>query len=193
MGKPLIEFTAEQTAEVERLAKRLNCNRIAQYFGVSKNTFLRIRERQPEVMTAYQKGKAEAAEYVVSKLFENIDNNDTTAILFYLKTQEKWSEKSNREINKEAIESLDFSSPEAKAESSNKLIKSILEHDHATLDDVKDILKNVISPTAIQSLEVPRVEGLKYATTEELLKVQALLDGINQRVEADIKSGKIAR
>lgn len=94
-GRPLAVFTDEDIAQVEKLAGRLNCIQIADYFGISHDTFTEIRRRQPEVSRAYKKGKADLLEWATSKLVEKMADGDIAALFFYIKTQGRWSEKHN--------------------------------------------------------------------------------------------------
>lgn len=104
-GRPEIVFTEEQTEKVKELSAYLNCEQIADYFGISHVTFQEVRRRQEEVSFAYKKGKASKV-YDYAKKLENkamgIDETgDTTAIIFYLKTQGGWStESKNNNITK---------------------------------------------------------------------------------------------
>lgn len=97
-GRPPVVLTDEQVKEVEELAGRLNCTQIADYFGISHDTFTEIRRRQPEVSRVYKKGKSNLLKWVVSKLVEKIEEGDAASIFFYLKTQSRWSEKHNKKI-----------------------------------------------------------------------------------------------
>jgi hypothetical protein len=51
-----------------------------------------IEERQPEVSTAYSKGKAMAIADVATSLYEQAKNGNIQAAKFYLKTQAGWRE-----------------------------------------------------------------------------------------------------
>jgi hypothetical protein len=97
-GRHKIVFNDEQIAKVEDLARNLTIQQIADYFGICERTFREIRDRDFAVFTAYKKGKAKSIEHVASKLMENINKNDTTSIIFYLKTQAGWSEKQDLNV-----------------------------------------------------------------------------------------------
>jgi len=86
-----ITLTDDQILQVEALSAYLFIEQIADYFGFSEKTFHEIKKRQPEVLTAYKKGKAKAIGKVARKLTTLIDEGDVTAIIFYLKTQGGWS------------------------------------------------------------------------------------------------------
>jgi hypothetical protein len=121
-GRPLIVFTDKQIAKVKKLSAYLNCEQIADYFGISHITFQEIRHRQEEVSFAYKKGKAHKI-YNYAKKLENKamgvdETGDTTSIIFYLKTQAGWSEKQQHEITtKEAPPILTYIVQDDKATS----------------------------------------------------------------------------
>lgn len=86
-GRPKTILSSEQIKEVESLAQRLTIEQIADYLGIGQSTFFEIRKRQPEVSEAYRRGKTKAVDYVVSKLLDKVADGDTTATIFFLKTQ----------------------------------------------------------------------------------------------------------
>lgn len=91
MPRPIKELTPEQIAEVETLASVLSKEQIADYFGIARNTFNAIMDRQPEVFERYKKGKSKAVRAVGTKLLQKAMEGDLTSMIFYLKTQAGWS------------------------------------------------------------------------------------------------------
>ena len=76
----------------------LNKSQLADYFGMSEKTFHAIEARQPEVFTAYSRGKAKKIAEVAGALMKAVDRGDMRAIQFFLKTQGGWSEKNQLQI-----------------------------------------------------------------------------------------------
>lgn len=97
MARPKRTLTPDQVREVETLAALLNQDQIADYFGIARNTFRAICDRDPEVLARYKKGKAKAIAHVANGLLQRARNGDTTSSIFYLKTQAGWRETSNIE------------------------------------------------------------------------------------------------
>lgn len=89
-------FTKEGIAKVFELAGRLTTQDIAGYFGIFKNTFYKILERQPEAKEAFFKGKSHAIHTVSDTLYRKAigetDVGDTTAATFYLKAFAGWKD-----------------------------------------------------------------------------------------------------
>ncbi len=94
-GRPPITLTDEQVAQIEALGAVLSVEQIADYFSISKTTFYAIMERQPEVSERYKKGKAKAIGSVAQGLLQQARSGNTTAAIFYLKTQAGWRETQN--------------------------------------------------------------------------------------------------
>lgn len=92
MARPRCRLTHEQVREVETLAALLNQDQIADYFGIARNTFRAICDREPEVLARYKKGKAKAIAHVANGLLQKARNGDTVSSIFYLKTQAGWRE-----------------------------------------------------------------------------------------------------
>jgi len=91
-GQPAKVLTHEQVIEVGALAAVLSQEQIADYLGIARNTFIAICERQPEVLEQYKKGKAKAIDEVAKGLILQAKQGNTSAAMFYLKTQAGWRE-----------------------------------------------------------------------------------------------------
>lgn len=100
-GRPPVVFTDEQIAQVEALAAVLSKSQMADYFGLSETTLRAIEDRQPEVSDAYKRGKSRAIAGVASNLLSQARNGNTSAAMFYLKTQAGWREISRHELTGE--------------------------------------------------------------------------------------------
>lgn len=98
-GRPLIELTDEQRAEVETLAAVLNAEQIADYFGVGRTTFFAIMERDPDISERYKRGKAKAIGSVAKSLITKAREGDTASMIFFLKTQAGWKETQVNELS----------------------------------------------------------------------------------------------
>jgi len=72
---------------------------MAAHFDVTEKTLRAIEQRQPEVFTAYRRGKARAIADVGSALFRKALEGDIRAMQFYLKTKGGWSEKNAIELS----------------------------------------------------------------------------------------------
>ena len=94
MGRPQKKLTDEQIAEVETLAAILSQEQIADYFGIARNTFAAIVDREPLVQERYLRGKAKAIGAVAQGLLQQARKGNITAAIFYLKTQAGWRETS---------------------------------------------------------------------------------------------------
>ena len=103
MARPRTELTDEQIKELETLAAVLNQKQIADYFGVPHRTFQAILERDDEVSASYKKGKSKAIASIAGGLLKQAREGNTSAAIFYLKTQAKWSEKTEIDISGDAF------------------------------------------------------------------------------------------
>ena len=97
-GRPSKILSREQLEEVTELAAILKKTQLAEYFGMTEKTFRAVEERQPEVFTAYRKGRAHKIARVASQLMKATERGDMRAIQFFLKTQGGWSEKNQLQI-----------------------------------------------------------------------------------------------
>ena len=98
-GRPAAVLSTKQIDQVEALAAVCTKAQIAAYFSVTEKTFRAIEQRQPEVFTAYRRGRARAVADVGSILYQKALDGDIRAMQFYLKTQAGWSEKSRLELS----------------------------------------------------------------------------------------------
>ncbi len=92
MGRPTIELSEGQKAEVETLAALLTAEQIADYFGIGRTTFFAIMQRDPQVGERYKRGKARVIGSIAQSLITKARAGDTTSMIFFLKTQAGWRE-----------------------------------------------------------------------------------------------------
>jgi len=91
-GRPKKVLTPEQINEVEKLAAYLNQDQIADYLEIPARTLRAIISRDSAVSAAYKKGRAKAIGSVSQSLLKSATEGNTTAQIFYLKTQAGWRE-----------------------------------------------------------------------------------------------------
>ncbi len=91
-------FNADELAQVEALAHVLNTEQMADYFGIGRTTFYEIMDRQPDVSERYKKGRAKGVGGVAKGLLKSALEGNTTAQIFYLKTQAGWKETTINEV-----------------------------------------------------------------------------------------------
>jgi len=103
-GRPPIILTDEQKKKVKQMASVCTIQQIADYLGVSRPVFFDILNRDEEVSILYKKGRVEGHNIVAGKLMDKIQNGDVTAMIFYLKTQSKWSNDKEEEIKDNKLE-----------------------------------------------------------------------------------------
>ena len=99
MARPRIDdLTDEQIDQVEKLAAILNQAQLADFLGISQRTFQRRVAEDPRIMAAYKKGRSAGVASVATGLLKQARDGNTTAAIFYLKTQAGWKEKDALEI-----------------------------------------------------------------------------------------------
>ena len=98
-GRPVKVLTETDVTKLEALACVLTKSQVADYFGMTEKTLRAIEGRQPEVSTAYSKGKAMAIADVASSLYEQAKSGNIQAAKFYLKTQAGWREDAPVELS----------------------------------------------------------------------------------------------
>jgi len=91
-GRPIVEFDTKDIAQVEALAAIMTKAQIADYFGIDENTLRAVEKRQPEVFQALKRGKSRAIAKVGMNLLQQSERGNTTATIFYLKTQAGYRE-----------------------------------------------------------------------------------------------------
>ena len=85
--------------KVDRLAARgLSFEQIATALGISDKTLLKRRRENSEVSEAIKRGKERGIAQVANKLFDQALAGNTTAMIFYLKTQAGWKETNRQEL-----------------------------------------------------------------------------------------------
>lgn len=91
-GRPKTELDDDQIREIETLAAVLNQDQIADYLAIPARTLRAIISRDENVSAAYKKGRAKAIGRVSQSLLRSATEGNTTAQIFYLKTQAGWKE-----------------------------------------------------------------------------------------------------
>ena len=114
-GRPPKKLNEKDIIQVEALAAVCTKAQLAHYFGMTEKTFRAVERRQPEVFTAYRRGRAKAIAEVGSILLQKAKDGDIRAAQFYLKTQAGWSEKSATDLsfNEDKAFTLEIVQPEA--------------------------------------------------------------------------------
>jgi transposase len=93
MARPEKKLTDEQRRRVKTLSGYgLSQEQIASLEGIHVQT---LRKHCKEEM---EKGKAEAYATAVNSLFANIKKGKEASLIFYLKTQHRWTERSTLEV-----------------------------------------------------------------------------------------------
>lgn len=111
-GRPPIMLTDEQKNMVQQMAKVSTVQQIADYLGISRSGFFKLIEADEEVYGLYKKGRVEGHYFVAGHLMKKIKGGDTTAMIFYLKTQSRWKEPTEEREE----EPVKIETPEEKAE-----------------------------------------------------------------------------
>jgi len=92
-GKRLVKIDPE---EVFQLAFRgLEPKRIAAFYGVKVEDFYDACVDYPDLMDAWEQGRAKGVAYATQKLMEQMDKS-VVASMFYLKTKDGWVEEQYR-------------------------------------------------------------------------------------------------
>lgn len=79
--------------EIEAFSNRgMNQKNLQDYYGVSKSAWNRKCKAKPELLKAYNRGKARGVAFVSGKLMELVKKGNLTAIMYYLSRIAKWTE-----------------------------------------------------------------------------------------------------
>ena len=116
-------LTEDEITQVEALSSVLSTEQIADYFEISRATFYEIMKRQPEVSRRYKRGRAKGIGVVANNLLSKARNGNTTAQIFYLKTQAGWKETSVSELVDRTPPEKKMTTEELAAELQNELDK----------------------------------------------------------------------
>lgn len=91
-GRPMVVLTEEQKEKLTWMAPYLTTDMIADSLKIPRRTFFEILKRDEEVAALYKKHKSDKVAEVASNLVNKAIGGDTTAAIFFLKTQAGWSE-----------------------------------------------------------------------------------------------------
>ena len=94
-------FSDDELDQVERLAGLLNQEQLANYFGMTSNVFTQCVNDDPRLDVAYRTGRAHTISQVAQTLVRKALDGDTQSLIFYLKTQGRWTEKLDVEVKGE--------------------------------------------------------------------------------------------
>ena len=106
MSRPFTTLNDEQLIKLEGLASTLTLSQIGEYFGFGITAFHELRKRQPEINAIYKKGRQKIISDVGNSLIKKALDGDSTAQMFFLKTQGRWKE-SAITIKKAQLDKLD--------------------------------------------------------------------------------------
>ena len=91
MGRKPIQIDLNKVEEYAQFCD--NEEEIALALGISYRTFQYRKKEYCDFCEAVKRGKSKANVFVGGKLMQKIKDGDVTAMIFYLKTRCKWSEK----------------------------------------------------------------------------------------------------
>lgn len=92
MSRPAAIMTDEQLEQLKKLSGVLTMEQVADFFGITGRTLRRRMHSDARIMSAYKTGKASAISRVANRLLKAAEDGNTTAMIFYLKTQAGWRE-----------------------------------------------------------------------------------------------------
>jgi hypothetical protein len=102
---PTKTLSDEQIKEIEFLSGNLNINQMADYFGIGRDTFFRLKRENPEIDRLYKKGRSKVIQGMANLIQDAARNGNVVAAMFYLKTQAGWRERTETEIDEDELDS----------------------------------------------------------------------------------------
>ena len=95
------KLTEEELDQLRRLAGLLNVDQVADYFAISRDNFKKMCKQDPEIMEIYSVGRSSTIGRVAQTLVQKALEGDTQSLIFYLRTQGRWTEKLDVEVKGE--------------------------------------------------------------------------------------------
>jgi len=92
MGRSTLTLTPDQIIQMEALSVYLSLDQISDYFGICRKTLGRMRKDDESIDTLYKKGKSKGIAKVAQSIVNSAIKGNTSAQIFYLKTQAGWRE-----------------------------------------------------------------------------------------------------
>lgn len=94
MARPGLDIDENILLEIEEMAGNgLTEQQIHRYYGVGHNYWNKLKKQNKQVRRAIWKGKSKTIKFVSGCLMDKIRCGDLVAMMFYLKTQAHWREK----------------------------------------------------------------------------------------------------
>lgn len=106
MARPKLGISDKDVRAIERLARYLTQDQIADVLEISSRTLRRRLSDDARVLSAYKKGKGETIAAVARSLIFQALNGNTTAAIFFLKCQAGWRETDPRQVDVSEISKL---------------------------------------------------------------------------------------
>lgn len=98
-GRPKWIPTAQNIQDVEEMAARgMTEYQIASALGISQETLIQRKKEFTEFSESIKRGKIKGLQQITGALFKSALEGNTTAQIFYLKTQCQWKETTVNEL-----------------------------------------------------------------------------------------------
>ncbi len=100
VGRPPFKITSDVLKKVEGFASRgMNQQQIADALGINIDTLKKYKNINSSFLVAIKEGQAKGIAKVTNALFEQSQNGNTSAAIFYLKNRAGWSDKQEVDLN----------------------------------------------------------------------------------------------